>query len=424
MSTTRARVTVLLTVLLALTACALPARLVRQTAPLSTPLAESAPATRVPGGTVPPTVTARPWSFDPTTASTYTSAEVASDFVILMNDERSRQGLPVLTRDPHLDAMAQEYAAGGLDDAILDTSDLRYLMANSWWTAYHGGTPRLGPETAQEQLDYSLGEERMKEAILHPEARSTGIGIAVLGDTVYFSQAFDVLATRGGDGEMIVLHENPQAQDPTWEALVDFLARDDTDSHTYVDGSFVCSDFAEMLHNRAEEAGIRCAYVAVELGEGPGHALNAFHVGDRDVFVDVIEGDKVACLQVGRPLGVMSLAAAARYSCERFDEYSQLVSDYLTGSENYGASVQQYNAEIGQYDAAVETYNRQPTGEEYERLAAWSTRLDEQAAWLDAWDQELRTTAEGLGIGETYWAPVGSLVGAGDSPITDVYMHW
>ena len=60
----------------------------------------------------------------------------------------------------------------------------------------------------------------------------------------------------------------------------------------------VCGDFAERLHNNAEMAGIRCAYVAIDLsgytdpnnygiGSNTGHALDAFQTTDRGlVYVD------------------------------------------------------------------------------------------------------------------------------------------
>ena len=60
----------------------------------------------------------------------------------------------------------------------------------------------------------------------------------------------------------------------------------------------VCGDFAERLHNNAEMAGIRCAYVSMTLSgytdpnhygipSNTGHACNAFQTTDRGlVYVD------------------------------------------------------------------------------------------------------------------------------------------
>jgi hypothetical protein len=94
--------------------------------------------------------------------------------------------------------------------------------------------------------------------------------------------------------------------------LKTFLLKDGTDSHEYDFTSFVCADFAEMLHNNAEAASIRSAYVCVALGpcssylSGGGHALNAFETIDRGlVYIDCTgasgpgNSDKLVDVSVG-----------------------------------------------------------------------------------------------------------------------------
>jgi len=79
---------------------------------------------------------------------------------------------------------------------------------------------------------------------------------------------------------------NETATNPTWAQLSDFLLRDKTDQKDYVPGVYMCGDFARDVHNNAEGAGIRAAYVAVELPSGY-HSLNAFQTTDRGlVFID------------------------------------------------------------------------------------------------------------------------------------------
>jgi exonuclease VII small subunit len=76
------------------------------------------------------------------------------------------------------------------------------------------------------------------------------------------------------------------ASNPTWARLLDFLRNDGTDAKAYVPGVYMCGDFARDLHNDAERAGIRAAYVAVEFSSGY-HALDAFKTTDRGlVFID------------------------------------------------------------------------------------------------------------------------------------------
>jgi len=98
-----------------------------------------------------------------------------------------------------------------------------------------------------------------------------------------------ISVTVGADGHRIWLHNSTDAKNPTWMELVEFLQSDRTDQRPYDSDSFVCADYAEMLHNNAEKAGIRAAYVYTS-----NHAFNAFTVSDRGlVFVDNTIGDEL-----------------------------------------------------------------------------------------------------------------------------------
>ncbi len=131
-------------------------------------------------------------------------------------------------------------------------------------------------------------------------------------------------------GDFIVLINNENAVNPSYSQLVSFLQQDKTDEFPYtyiisppgmyygtaeshvdlkhiqniIDGTaqpsnpHVCADFAERLHNDAEMAGIRCAYVSVTLTgytdpyhygilSNTGHACDAFQTTDRGlVYID------------------------------------------------------------------------------------------------------------------------------------------
>ncbi len=141
---------------------------------------------------------------------------------------------------------------------------------------------------------------------------------------VYFGKAVMV----GADNDYIVLHNNPVAHNPTWAGLKAFLQADRTDRESYVAGKFTCGDFAEMLHNNAEAAGIRAAVVAVELkpaglAEGViNHSSNAFETTDRGiVFIDVTSSsqgfyaDKIVNVIVGneyQPMAIFNLPGQAQ----------------------------------------------------------------------------------------------------------------
>ena len=94
----------------------------------------------------------------------------------------------------------------------------------------------------------------------------------------------------GACNQYIVLRNNPSAKNPTWDELKAFLKADQTDRQAYIAGTFTCGDFAEILHNNAEAAGIRAAIVAIELkptGLAEGvirHSLNAFETTDHGMM--------------------------------------------------------------------------------------------------------------------------------------------
>jgi hypothetical protein len=125
---------------------------------------------------------------------------------------------------------------------------------------------------------------------------------------VFFNGAVMV----GADNHYIVLRNNPSAHNPSWAELKSFLQTDQTDKHPYLPGKFTCGDFAEMLHNNAEAAGIRAAIVAIELqpdadnGDLSNHSLDAFETTDRGtVYIDDVSSsqgfyaDKIVNLKVG-----------------------------------------------------------------------------------------------------------------------------
>lgn len=120
-------------------------------------------------------------------------------------------------------------------------------------------------------------------------------------------------------GDFVVLINNRNAIDPTYSQLIKFLETDKTDEFLYVvtfvplesyqgsaesyvdidslkeiiDGTKqlntprICVDFAEMLHNKAEIEGFRCAFIHIELDNNIGHGLVAFNTSDRGlIYID------------------------------------------------------------------------------------------------------------------------------------------
>lgn len=75
----------------------------------------------------------------------------------------------------------------------------------------------------------------------------------------------------------IKLVNEPDATHVDFDTLIDFVLEDPTDSYCYEPDSYVCTNSAEELHNNAEAAGIRAAFVVIHFDDGSdSHALNAF----------------------------------------------------------------------------------------------------------------------------------------------------
>jgi hypothetical protein len=133
----------------------------------------------------------------------------------------------------------------------------------------------------------------------------------------------------GGDYRPIELASNPDARDPSWDELMAFIQSDSTDGKPYIRTfywGYVCTDYAEDLHNNAEAAGIRAAWVGIDFGEGgPGHALNGFVTTDRGlVFIDCTEWDTMAYVKTGEELGYIDLHLAISPEYSFYEERRQI----------------------------------------------------------------------------------------------------
>ncbi len=333
---------------------------------------------------------------------------------VLVNQERANEGLSLLSKSEDLGTLARQYAEARFSDEEVECGDIRYLRSNSWSLDYNGGTPQLDHDNARDQVAYCLEQPDLRENMLRPEARSTGVGIAVIGDAVYYTQVFDVVNLVGGGGQPIVLDENPEATDPSsWEELEAFLETDNTDEITYEPGSFICTDFAETLHNNAEEAGIRAAYVSVGFNTEPGHALNAFSIDDQTVYIDVISSDKVAYVQVGGEYGLIRLDVATQFSYSYFEDVQACIAER-----------EQYDEDLQRYEQAVEEYNERGETELFWSLIDPFKTLPEFQADLQARDQAIEQEEASLGLTGSYWNALGSLVGVDDPTVVDFYVHW
>ena len=204
----------------------------------------------------------------------------------------------------------------------------------------------------------------------------------------------------GGDGKAIILDNNPAAVNPTFDELIAFIKSDPTDTREYIaDGpdAYVCADFAEEVHNNAESAGIRAAWVGVTFeNTAEGHAINAFETTDKGlVYIDCTSGgkthdedatvnswDTIAYVQIGSKYGVIHVDRAASLGYNYYVEYEKAWQSYRNNLASYNEEVDEYNGEI---QGKVFTLG----SPEAISIEAWRERLDEQSETLNEMEKEL-----------------------------------
>ena len=223
-------------------------------------------------------------------------------------------------------------------------------------------------------------------------------------------------------GERVNLVNTLNAKDVSFAELKSFILKDNTDDETYIPDVRTCGDFAEALHNNAERAGIRAAFVAIKFQDGSyPHALDGFRTTDRGlVYVDCTgkgmktassergqyknsnpcEYDKVAYIRVGKEYGVISIDRASSLQYSFFTEYA---SDW-----------QKYEGMLRDYNADVQGYNKEVSGKVYyegsSKLAAieaWKAELAQKKQMIDELAAKLGTCwFEPMGAVESveiYW---------------------
>lgn len=126
------------------------------------------------------------------------------------------------------------------------------------------------------------------------------------------------LPLRNSAGQPVQLRNHPHATNVSLRQLVLFLRTNPVNFATFHPGKFVCTEFAQALHNAAEAAGLRAGLVVVDFAQGEGHVLNAFETTDQGVvYVDCTGGlpgqiprqefDTFGYLKVGAPYGRLPL---------------------------------------------------------------------------------------------------------------------
>jgi len=96
----------------------------------------------------------------------------------------------------------------------------------------------------------------------------------------------------GANGHQLHVINNPNATDVTYAEVKAFIVLDKTDEFIYNYDSFVCADYSELVHNNAEQYGIKAGMVSVDFTYGVGHMFNVFNTTDCGlIYVDCTEYD-------------------------------------------------------------------------------------------------------------------------------------
>lgn len=196
----------------------------------------------------------------------------------------------------------------------------------------------------------------------------------------------------GADGKAIILTNNATASDHTFDELMAFILADNSDTREYIvsgPGAFVCADFAEAVHNNAEAAGIRAAWVGLTFdGTKEGHALNAFETSDKGlVYIDctnsglAIEGkeprsrDAIAYIETGKKYGVLPIerVLAAKYEYYPF-EY-QFYVDCEKAWLEYEEKLKVFNKEVTRYNSESSSQVLIFGSPEAQKMLLWKQEL-------------------------------------------------
>jgi len=244
------------------------------------------------------------------------------------------------------------------------------------------------------------------------------------------------LPYNGTYGFRVVLENNPNAKDPTWDQVISFLKTDNTDEMEYVASDFMCGSFAQEVHNNAEKAGIRAAFVGIDLtGERIGHAVNAFNTTDRGVVYtdstgqtarehemsllkleasedgsggDATNGDRIVYVQQGRELGFISLNVNPSPEYAYYENYSIKSRDFEAKLTDFNKKVQAYNGDVQDFNRWVSGTTFISGSSEARRVGEWKQQLQMTLYLLKSEEAGLDREKAGLG---SIWEPMGTVSG-------------
>jgi len=214
------------------------------------------------------------------------------------------------------------------------------------------------------------------------------------------------------NGKVITLINNPDARDPTYSQLMQFLKRDLTDQNEYSENQYNCVDFAKDLHDQAESKGIKSAWVGIDfVGKDVGHALNAFNTTDHGlVFVDVTAGvleqtpsfennlnnkswDTIAYIEIGKAYGIIDIDESSGPTYDEFIVFEESCRKLMLEVEEFYADVDAYNAALINHNYSSGVLNKWA-----EDLDSWQNSISKISENFDSCGYESQGIVEKIEI--------------------------
>jgi hypothetical protein len=286
-------------------------------------------------------------------ASIYFCVTLNQDKKALASELESVQSGLVSTQADLVSTQAELATTNGTLAATLTEMDATKATLTSTRSALSTSSDTLAStqselDTANQTLVSKLAElssannqiASMQEDLtnLEDSLSSSQQQLAIAEDTL---GGLGITVSASRECEDVALIDDPEAQNPTWQELMSFLAEDRTEQNDYIKDIYDCSQFSRDVHNNAEEAGIRAAEVQVWFkNEEVGHALNAFITTDYGlVYIDCTTApDTVARIKLDKTYrGVETYSVAGKNA--RNDAWWDSLMSYYYMSSNTGGQV-------------------------------------------------------------------------------------
>ena len=102
--------------------------------------------------------------------------------------------------------------------------------------------------------------------------------------------------------ELELRKSNPMyyLHDPIYSEAMTFIRDDTTNRNRYDEETYNCGHYSTDVNNNAENQGIRCSLVIVNLKDGDLHALVAFNTTDKGILYIEPQSDEKVNLQIGK----------------------------------------------------------------------------------------------------------------------------